>query len=159
MTERIVEKNLGPYTGKHVVDEKPITEIENRGLRNAGIALLVFLVVMGLLMFLPNGVFKTPNAQGELTIDEFMGNGLIPAMLLLFLIPGYAYGKTTGKIKSSNDLVTAMTEAMSTMGSYLVLAFFSAQFVNYFGYTNIGTIISVKGQNSYKPLVLQAYHL
>ncbi|MFY9613154.1 MAG: AbgT family transporter [Tissierellaceae bacterium] len=145
VTERIVEKNLGPYTGKHVVDEKPITEIENRGLRNAGIALLVFLVVMGLLMFLPNGVFKTPNAQGELTIDEFMGNGLIPAMLLLFLIPGYAYGKTTGKIKSSNDLVTAMTEAMRTMGSYLVLAFFSAQFVNYFGYTNIGTIISVKG--------------
>lgn len=52
VTERIVEKNLGPYTGKHVVDEKPITEIENRGLRNAGIALLVFLVVMGLLMFL-----------------------------------------------------------------------------------------------------------
>ena len=96
-------------------------------------------------MFLPNAILKTPNAEGELTLNEFMNNGFIPAMLLLFLVPGYAYGKTTGKIKTSADVVTAMTEAMKSMGSYLVLAFFSSQFINYFGYTNIGTIVSIKG--------------
>ena len=145
VTENVIEKNLGPYTGKYVVEQEEITELQNRGLRNAGIALLVYCVIMGLLMFLPNAILKTPNAEGELTLNEFMNNGFIPAMLLLFLVPGYAYGKTTGKIKTSADVVTAMTEAMKSMGSYLVLAFFSSQFINYFGYTNIGTIVSIKG--------------
>ncbi|NLN15410.1 MAG: AbgT family transporter, partial [Tissierellia bacterium] len=145
VTENVIEKNLGPYTGKYVVEQEEITELQNRGLRNAGIALLVYCVIMGLLMFLPNAVFKTPDAEGNLTLNTFLNNGLMPAMLLLFLVPGYAYGKTVGKIKSSSDVVTAMTEAMKSMGGYLVLAFFSSQFINYFSYTNIGTIISIKG--------------
>ena len=145
ITEKVVEKNLGPYKGKFKPTEEKITEVENRGVRNAGISLLVYLVVMGLLMFLPNAPLKSPGADGQLTINEFLSNGLIPAILLLFLIPGLVYGKTVGKIKNSNDLVASMTDAMKSMGSYLVLAFFAAQFINYFSYTNIGTIISVKG--------------
>jgi aminobenzoyl-glutamate transport protein len=145
ITEKVVEKNLGPYKGKFAVTEEKITEVENKGLKNAGLALLAYIVIMGLLMFLPNGPFRTPDATGKLTLNEFMSHGLIPAILLLFLIPGLAYGKTTGKIKNSSDLVAGMTEAMKSMGSYLVLAFFAAQFINYFSYTNIGTIISVNG--------------
>lgn len=144
VTEKIVEKNLGPYKGKFTASEDNITEVENRGLRNAGLALLAYIVVMALLM-LPNGPLRSPDADGNLTLNEFLGNGLIPAILLLFLVPGLAYGKTTGKIKNSNDLVESMTDAMKSMGSYLVLAFFAAQFINYFSYSNVGTIISVKG--------------
>jgi len=61
------------------------------------------------------------------------------------MIPGVAYGRTVGKIKNSNDLVAAMTDAMKSMGSYLVLAFFASQFVAYFSRTNLGIILSVKG--------------
>lgn len=145
VTEKIVEKNLGPYTGKFSVEEEKVSDIENKGLKNAGLALLVYCVVMGLMMFLPNGLFRTPDADGVLTLTNFLNNGLIPAILLLFLIPGYAYGKTVGKIKNSHDLVASMTDAMKSMGGYLVLAFFASQFVSYFSYTNIGTIISVNG--------------
>ena len=152
VTEKIVEKNLVPYKGKFAVTEEKITEVENRGLRNAGLALLAYIVVMALLMFLPNGPLKAPDAEGNLTLNGFLSHGLIPAILLLFLIPGLAYGKTTGKIKNSNDLVTSMTDAMKSMGSYLVLAFFAAQFINYFSYTNIGTIISVKGAEFLKSI-------
>lgn len=74
-----------------------------------------------------------------------MNNGLIFMILLVFMIPGYVYGKTVGKIKDSNDLVESMTEAMKSMGGYLVLAFFAAQFVSYFGKSNLGLILSVKG--------------
>lgn len=150
ITEKIVEKNLGPYKGKYIVKEVPITEVENRGLKNAGIALLIYAIIMGLLMFLPNGLFRVPNDRGVLTLDEFLHGGLIPAILLLFLIPGYIFGKTTGKIKTSSDLVEAMTDAMRSMGSYIVLAFFAAQFVSYFSYSNIGTIVSVKGADFLK---------
>ena len=34
---------------------------------------------------------------------------------------------------------------MASMGSFLVLSFFAAQFVAFFAYTNLGTILSVKG--------------
>lgn len=66
-------------------------------------------------------------------------------ILLLFAIPGYFYGKTTGKIKRLHDLVEGMTEAMRSMGGYLVLAFFASQFINNFSYTNLGTILAVSG--------------
>lgn len=145
VTEKIVEKNLGEYTGDYIPTDDPISDVENKGLKNAGIALLVFAIIMGLLMFLPNAPFKTLDAKGELNLNEFMGSGLLLLILLAFLIPGVAYGKTVGKINNSNDLVESMTDAMRSMGGYLVLAFFAAQFVNYFTYTNLGTILSVNG--------------
>ena len=38
-----------------------------------------------------------------------------------------------------------MGKAMSSMGAYLCLAFVAAQFISYFNYTNLGTIIAVSG--------------
>jgi aminobenzoyl-glutamate transport protein len=38
-----------------------------------------------------------------------------------------------------------MAAAMSTLGLYIVLVFFAAQFVAYFNWTNLGAIIAVKG--------------
>lgn len=147
VTEKIVEKNLGPYTGDFMPSKEVVTEIENKGLRNAGLALLAFIIVMAALLLPSNAVFKTANAEGVLNINEFLSNGLMLTILLLFLIPGYVYGKTIGKINNSNDLVEAMTNAMKSMGGYLVLAFFAAQFVAYFSRTNLGIILSVKGAN------------
>lgn len=152
VTEKVVEKNLGEYTGDYLPTQDPITEIENRGLRNAGIALLVLVVIMSFLMFTPNALFKTIDKDGNLTLNEFMHGGLIPLILLLFMIPGYAYGKTVGKINNSRDLVESMTQAMKNMGGYLVLAFFASQFVNYFSYTKLGTILSVNGADLLKSI-------
>lgn len=164
VTEKIVEKNLGPYTGEYVPTQDPITEVENKGLRNAGLALLVFVIIMGILMTAPNfilknPIFKTIDAKGDLNLNEFMHSGLIFLILLAFLIPGFVYGKTVGKIKTSNDLVASMTEAMKSMGGYLVLAFFAAQFVKYFEYTNLGTLLSVKGAEFLKAIGLQGFPL
>lgn len=146
VTEKIVEKNLGTYTGEYSPDKSEVSPIETKGLRNAGIALLIFVVIMGFLMFPKNAVFKTLDEEtGQMTLDTFIRNGLMVMILLLFFIPGVAFGKTTGKIKDSGDIVKAMTSAMENLGSYLVLIFFASQFVSYFNYTNIGTIISVKG--------------
>lgn len=145
VTNKIVIPNLGPYHGDYVHEDAPITELENRGLKNAGRALLIFIIIMSLAMFLPNAPLKAPNAEGDLVITGFISNGLIFAMFLAFFIPGYAYGKTIGVIKDSNDLVATMTKSMQSMGSYLVLAFFASQFVAYFSHTNLGIILSVKG--------------
>ena len=43
-----------------------------------------------------------------------------------------------------------MGKAMSSMGGYLALAFAASQFIAYFGYSNLGTILAVKGAEGLK---------
>lgn len=145
VTERIVEPALGTYDGEYLPDHQPITPAENKGLRNALIALIVFSLVILALAIPPNAPLQSLDDSGNLNLNEFMSQGLIFFIMLVFLIPGLVYGMTTGKIKTSNDFVEAMTDAMKSMGSYLVLAFFAAQFVSYFTKSNLGIILSVNG--------------
>ena len=87
VTDRIVEKNLGTYTGVYKPDNQPVTPLENKALGRATLALLAYVVLMAFLMFPENAVFRTlEKATGEYTLKAFMHNGLIPAILLLFLI-------------------------------------------------------------------------
>ncbi len=60
---------------------------------------------------------------------------------------GLAYGFGSGKYKNDSDVVNGMGKAMQTLGLYLVLVFFAAQFVAYFKWTNLGVILAVKGAN------------
>ena len=41
VTDKIVEPNLGTYTGKYRPDNAPVTDLENKALRNATIALII----------------------------------------------------------------------------------------------------------------------
>lgn len=146
VTTKIIEPRLGQYNGEYMPDDEPLTELENKGLRRAGIALLIFIVIMAVMLIPENGALRAlDEASGQMTMDYFLSNGLIFAIFFLFAIPGLVYGTTIGKIKSSHDFVESMTESMKSMGSYIVLAFFAAQFINYFSYTNLGTILSVEG--------------
>lgn len=145
VTEKVVIPNLGQYTGTYVHEDKPLTDLEKKGLKNSLIAFMVFAIVMAILMVPENAILREANAEGKMTLEAFMGKGLIAAILFMFLIPGYVFGRTTGKFKNSTDLIGAMTKSMESMSGFLVLAFFAAQFVSFFAYTNLGTILSVKG--------------
>ncbi len=160
VTNRIVEKNLGEYHGTYKADETPITDLERKGLRNALIALLIYCAIMTALMFPANAPFRAfDESKNAMTLKYFLGHGLIPGMLLLFMIPGLAYGKTVGTIKTSHDLVDAMTKAMKGMGGYLVLAFFAAQFVSYFNKTNLGLILAKNGADFLESINLKGLPL
>lgn len=145
VTEKIVIPNLGEYKGAYIHEDKPLTDLEKKGLKNAMIGLLIFLVILGILTIPQNAILREANDKGKMTLEKFLGNGLISTIFLMFLVPGYIFGKTTGKFKNSKDLVGAMTKSMQSMSGFLVLAFFAAQFVAFFAYTNLGTILSVKG--------------
>lgn len=146
LTERVIEPRLGKYTGDYLPDDMPLTKEQNHGLKLAGISVLIYVALMAFLMIPENAPLRAPDPNtGEMTITAFLNNGLIFAIFLLFLIPGLVYGLSTGKIKDSNDFVESMTQSMRSMGAYIVLAFFAAQFINYFAYTGLGTILSVNG--------------
>ena len=65
----------------------------------------------------------------------------------MFAATGIAYGIGARTFKSDADVMGGMGKAMSTLGLYLVLVFFAAQFVAYFNWTHIGLVLAVKGAN------------
>ena len=63
------------------------------------------------------------------------------------MLPGIAYGKTVGAFTKENSVCNAMSKSMASMGSFLALAFVASQFINYFNYTKLGTIVALVGAN------------
>jgi aminobenzoyl-glutamate transport protein len=51
-------------------------------------------------------------------------------------------------MRGEGPIIDAMAEAMKSMGLYIVLVFFAAQFVAYFNYSNLGQILAVLGADA-----------
>jgi aminobenzoyl-glutamate transport protein len=79
---------------------------------------------------------------------------IVPLIFLLFLLPGIAYGYGAGTVRSHRDIIKGMSKAMSTMGYYIVLAFFAALFIAAFGRSNLGALLALKGAGILKALAL-----
>lgn len=150
ITEKFIEPRLGEYKGAHKVDSMEVTKEETKGLRAALLAVIVFIIVMLLLTIPENGLLRAPVLKdgvptGETNLNQFIHDGLVPTIGLFFLLPGIFFGIASGTVKKDKDVIHGMSKAMSTMGSFLVLAFTSAQFINYFNYTKLGIILAVSG--------------
>ncbi|SFI08624.1 aminobenzoyl-glutamate transport protein [Tindallia magadiensis] len=143
VTERIVEPRLGEYKGDAEVSIDQVAENETKGLKWAGISLVVFIGIILALVAPENAVLRADDGQ-ILAGSAFMA-GLVPIIALFFLVPGIAYGIAAGSVKSDKDVAGFMGKAMASMGGYLVLAFAAGQFVAYFSWSNLGTILAVKG--------------
>ena len=79
---------------------------------------------------------------------------IVPLIFLLFLIPGVVHGYTSGTFKGHRDVIKGMSKSMSTMGYYLVMAFFAALFIDAFGKSNIGAWMAVRGADAIKAMGL-----
>jgi len=75
-------------------------------------------------------------------------------IFLIFIIPGIVYGFVAGTFSSGKDVINAMNQSMSKMGSYMVMAFFCAMFIKAFGDSNIGTLIALAGADVLKTMAL-----
>lgn len=143
ITEKIIEPRLGTYTPDEEIIVEDVSGNEKRGMKFAGIAELVYLVIMLILVVPQNAILRNPE-NGAIMKSPFM-SGIIFFMMLFFLIPGLFYGIGAKVIKNDKDVIDLMAKAINGLSGYLVLIFFAAQFVAHFNYSNLGTIISVKG--------------
>ncbi len=167
ITARIVEPRLGKYNPADADDAdgpppsaamNTVTARERKGLLAAGLAALIvalgFVVLAGPRVawldwasFLPGwGVLRDPDSS--LTgPDSFrpMLRSVVTMILIFFVIPGFVYGRVVGTMKSDRDIIDAMAGAMRSMGLYIVLVFFAAQFVAFFNYSGLGQILAVVG--------------
>jgi aminobenzoyl-glutamate transport protein len=149
VTERIIEPRLGKYQPEQPDGEKPAEESsglsadESRGLRYAGYGLLATLVVFGLLTLPPGAPLRNADTDELIGNSPFM-NGLIALIMVLFLVTGAAYGAGAKTMKSATDVIKAIEKALSGMGGLIFLFLIISQFVAYFNYTNLGTILALK---------------
>ena len=152
ITDKFVEPRLGKYEGTLEGEQDTslttVTDVQKKGLRNAGIAALVFVAAVVIACIPSNSFFR--NADGALLGSTPLINSLIVLIAALFFIPAVAYGKTVGTFKNDKDIAGAMSKSMADMGSFLALAFVSAQFINYFSYTKLGTILALSGAAALK---------
>jgi aminobenzoyl-glutamate transport protein len=152
-TERIVEPRLGVFAGEASRDAmEPLSPAERRGLRVAAAtaAILGAIVLAGLV---PEGGFLRDPGTGGVLKSPFM-SGIVAFVFVFGALTGIAYGVGAGTIRSDADVVKGMGKAMETLGTYLVLVFFAAQFVAYFTWTNLGLILAVDGANALRALGL-----
>jgi len=144
VTEKVVEPRLGVYSGTEIPEEiKTLNESEKKGLLYALIALLGFtaFILGGLIP--ETGYLRNP-IDGDILRSPFM-SGIVALLFLGAAIAGIAYGIGAKTFKNDSDVMKGMAKSMETLGSYIVLVFFAAQFVAYFNWTNIGLIFAVKG--------------
>jgi len=146
VTEKVIIPRLGEYQGEAVVavDElRQLTAAEKRGLRWALIVTL-FLLTIILTGLVPEGGFLRDAETDSVLHSPFM-HGIVTIIFVSGLLAGLAYGIAAGTFKSDTDVVSGMKESMSSLGLFMVLVFFAAQFVAYFKYTNLGMIFAING--------------
>lgn len=152
VTDKLIEPKLGTYQGSaNDVQVKGLSTQERKGLRWANIAVLATMIGIALLVIPENGVLR---GEGGSVIQSPFMSSIIFMMMLIFLVPGIVYGLVTKTIKNDKDIAKLMAGSLETMTGFIVLIFFAAQFVAFFNYTNLGTIIAVQGAN-----LLEKIHL
>jgi aminobenzoyl-glutamate transport protein len=147
----VVEPKLGAYdpsgADPEVLDNRmmaPLTGPERRGLLWAAIAAGAVFAAMALTIVPEWGVFRNPQTGDAMQGAPFF-TGFVTWILIFFVVVGFAYGRVVGSMRSDRDIIDAMASAISTLGLYIVMVFFAAQFVAFFGWSNIGAITAVAG--------------
>ena len=104
---------------------------------------LVGLVVVFLLLTLPAGAPLRNPDTGELIGNSPFMNGLIAVIMLTFLVTGWTFGIGAGTLRTLAEVIAAIEKSIKNMGGTIFLFFVLSQFVSYFTYTNIGTVMAL----------------
>src|SRR5699024_9786622 len=107
-----------------------------KGFINALLAGIVYIALLVVVIFLPNSPLR--NDDGGIVPSPFL-DGIVPIILIFFIIIGVSFGMTVGRIKSGKDISNYMADSIKEMGGYIVLVFAIAQFIAYFNWSNLGT--------------------
>lgn len=159
LTDRVVEPWLtrtdpvtdNPADGTGLT---PLASREQRGLWWAAISLVLSLALL-LAAILPAGSpLRDPATGAVASFGAPLMHAIVPLIFVLFLIPGVTYGLVAGSIRGHRDVIAGMSRAMESMGYYIVMAFFAAQFIAAFSHSNLGILLAVSGADGLSSLRL-----
>jgi aminobenzoyl-glutamate transport protein len=145
VTEKIIEPRfVGQTLAEHNETIEKLSPKEKKGLWVSLVA-MVFVVVIVLFGIIPtDGILR--GIDGGILTSPLI-KGVVAFLFITAGTVGLAYGIGAGTFKDDGDVVKGMGKSMQTMGLYLVLVFFAAQFISYFKWSNLGVIIAIEGAN------------
>lgn len=162
ITEKIVE----PWLNKNCPMDKTlsatetdelstVTELDKKGFRWAGFSVIAMIVIVALLLIPESSPLRAPN--GSMTSSQAgIMQMIVPLIFLFFAVPGIIFGFITKSFTSSNDVVKAMEEITKSLIPFIVFAFFAAQFLYSFNFSNIGKLIALAGADMLTTLKIPA---
>ncbi|MHC4996931.1 MAG: AbgT family transporter [Planctomycetota bacterium] len=162
VTEKFVEPNLGPYDPAFAKNDggddsetflKPLTDVERSALKWGLLTAAGVAAVLALLVVPPGAPLRDPET-GAILRSPFL-KGVVTAIFVFFAIPGVVYGWKTRAIRSDKDVIESMANSMRTLGLYIVIVFFAAQFITFFKWTNLGLILAVSGAQGLQSLGIE----
>ncbi len=156
ITARLIEPRLGVYRpveglglapgeSADIVapDDAPEVDAaaEARGLKGALFGVIGAVVVI-LLLTLPAGApLRDPETGKIVGTTPFM-DSLIFMITLIFLVAGIGYGRAAGTIKSSVDVIAAVTKTFASLAGLVFMLLVISQFIAYFNYSNMPQVIA-----------------
>ncbi|RUO27128.1 aminobenzoyl-glutamate transporter [Aliidiomarina minuta] len=135
------------------ISDFDVSREESRGLRAAGLGLVLSLLAIWALAAGPLAPYETPEGQ---TINPFLNN-IILMITFVFLSVGVFFGVAAGNFRSMMDVVKAMVKQMDTMGYILVLTFFCYNFLGVLSYSGLGSYITYLGATGLSSMGLQEF--
>ncbi|MDE1241499.1 AbgT family transporter [Vibrio aestuarianus] len=148
----VTDKIISPRLAKTAIDDDAedapdmgsFSELESKAFSRAGWAMIMGIVALVVALIPETSPLRSPT--GEITaFNAPIMKSIVPLIFILFIIPGVVYGRIVGTFKASNDIIKSMSATMASMGSFMVMAFFIAQFLVAFSQSNLGTLLALSG--------------
>ncbi len=148
---KLIEPRFGKYEGENSETIEELSPAQQKGLRNAGIAAILYIALV-LFGFYCGPLAKITEDGSRLFVGSPLINNLIPILFFFFSIVGVVYGFTSGSFKKAGDVNKGMVKQMNAMGAYVVFCFFAGQFNMLFNWTQLGTMLAIAGADFLKAI-------
>jgi aminobenzoyl-glutamate transport protein len=134
-----------------------LSELDLKGLRAAGITLLCWGALLCGGLVPTDGFLRS--APGAPVLQSPVITGIVPLIFLVTASCGLVFGWVVGAFRSDHQVVSAMETSMASLASYVVLAFFTAQFIACFNASGLGLLLAVNGAGWLRSLEVGAIPL
>lgn len=115
---------------------------ERRGVRAAGLTLLVLAALFTLALVPENSWFR---GEDGTVMESPLISGIAVVLALVFLAVGVSYGVMAGTVTRPADVPTYMAKGIRDLAPVLVMFFAAAQFLAYFSWSGMAEVVSVRG--------------
>lgn len=120
-----------------------LTPIERKGLRNAGIAAIVYIAAWIILCIPQNSFFRADD--GSILPNSPLLKSILTILFLFFLVTAIVYGRTVGKIEKWKQLPGMLAKSINSMVNFMVIALPASLFIYLFNASNIPTYLGAVG--------------
>lgn len=143
VTRKYLSPMLGVYQGETALKGyKRLSRKERRALFLSLLAGGVYVLIVTLATFSPWGILR--GITGGMTRSPFIA-GAIFLMSFGAGLMGMIYGFVSGRYRSDSDVIKSMSQSMSILAVYFVIAFFAAQMFACFDYSHLDKCLAIVG--------------